>query len=136
MAYVDVPKDLTNIKTKFIGNFTKRQCVCFGLGVAVGFPVYFAVRAVGGTTAAFYSMLCVLAPFFLFGIVEKDGLPLEEYLLNYIRHRYVYPQIRAGGCENIYDYYEERRIREKKGENNGREKEHISKRSRNKRKGR
>ena len=22
MAYVDVPKDLTNIKTKFIGNFT------------------------------------------------------------------------------------------------------------------
>lgn len=23
MAYVDVPKDLTNIKTKFIGHFTK-----------------------------------------------------------------------------------------------------------------
>ena len=38
MAYVDVPKDLTNIKTKFIGNFTKRQCVCFGLGIIVGFP--------------------------------------------------------------------------------------------------
>lgn len=38
MAYVDVPKDLTNIKTKFIGNFTKRQCVCFGLGILVGFP--------------------------------------------------------------------------------------------------
>ena len=26
MAYVDVPKDSTNIKTKFIRNFTKRQC--------------------------------------------------------------------------------------------------------------
>ena len=35
MAYVDVPKDLTNIKTKFIGNLTKRQCVCFGLGILV-----------------------------------------------------------------------------------------------------
>ena len=41
MAYVDVPKDLTNIKTKFVGNFTKRQCVCFGIGVLVGFPGYF-----------------------------------------------------------------------------------------------
>ena len=127
MAYVDVPKDLTNIKTKFIGNFTKRQCVCFGLGIAVGFPAYFAIRAVGGTTVAFYALLVVLAPFFLFGIVEKDGLPLEEYLLNYIRHRFVYPPIRAGGYENIYDYYEEKRIREKKGEKNGRAKEQFSK---------
>ena len=33
-------------------------------------------------------------PFFLFGIVEKDALPLEVYLLNYIRHVFVYPQIR------------------------------------------
>lgn len=46
MAYVDVPKDLTNIKTKFIGNFTKRQCVCFGIGVLVGFPGYFLVQGV------------------------------------------------------------------------------------------
>lgn len=115
MAYVNVPKDLTNIKTKFIGNFTKRQCVCFGLGVAVGFPAYFAVRSVGGTTAAFYVLLAVLAPFFLFGIMEKDGLPLEVYLVNDIRHRFVYPPIRAGGYENIYDYYEECRRAEING---------------------
>ena len=50
MAYVDVPKDLTNIKTKFIGHFTKRQCICFGLGIVVGFPGYFIARAAIGTT--------------------------------------------------------------------------------------
>lgn len=78
MAYVDVPKDLTNIKTKFIGNFTKRQCVCFGLGILVGFPGYFIARGAIGTTAAFYVLIALMAPFFLFGIVEKDGLPLES----------------------------------------------------------
>lgn len=106
MAYVDVPKDLTNIKTKFIGNFTKRQCICFGLGVLVGFPGYFIIRSVAGTTPAFYSLIAIMAPFFLFGIVEKDGLPLEEFLLNFIRHRFAYPEIRLSETENIYEYYD------------------------------
>ena len=69
MAYVDVPKDLTNIKTKFIGHFTKRQCICFGLGIVVGFPGYFIARAAIGTTAAFYVLIAIMAPFFLFGIL-------------------------------------------------------------------
>lgn len=113
MAYVDVPKDLTNIKTKFIGNFTKRQCVCFGIGIVVGFPGYFIVRSVAGTTPAFYSLIALMAPFFLFGLVEKDGLPLEVYLLNYIRHRFAYPQIRLMGSENIYEYYDDQLRKEK-----------------------
>jgi hypothetical protein len=106
MAYVDVPKDLTNIKTKFIGNFTKRQCICFGLGIVAGFPGYFIIRSIAGTTPAFYSLIAIMAPFFLFGIVEKDGLPLEEFLLNFIRHRFAYPQIRLTETENIYEYYD------------------------------
>ena len=144
MAYVDVPKDLTNIKTKFIGNFTKRQCVCFGLGIIVGFPGYFIIRSFAGTTPAFYSLIAIMAPFFLFGIVEKDGLPLEAYLINFIRHRFAYPQIRLMGSENIYEYYEEK-IKEdterkrfeklnKKGvkRNNGAEYNSIPKHSRRK----
>ena len=114
MAYVDVPKDLTNIKTKFIGNFTKRQCVCFVIGVLVGFPGYFLARGALGTTGAFYVLIALMAPFFLFGIVEKDGLPLEVYLLNYIRHVFVYPQIRLMETENIYEYYDGKRKEEKK----------------------
>jgi len=113
MAYVSVPKDLTNIKTKFVGNFTKRQCLCFGLGVLVGFPGYFIARAAIGTTPAFYVLLALMAPFFLFGIMEKDGLPLEVYLINMIRHNIAYPQIRTYESENIYSYYDDRRKKEK-----------------------
>jgi len=113
MAYVDVPKDLTNIKTKFIGNFTKRQCVCFGMGIVVGFPGYFIIRSLAGTTPAFYSLIALMAPFFLFGIMEKDGLPLEAYLLNFIRHRFAYPQVRLMENENIYEYVDEAVKRDK-----------------------
>ena len=31
MAYVNVPKDLTKIKSKVLFNLTKRQLICFGL---------------------------------------------------------------------------------------------------------
>lgn len=30
MAYVNVPKDLSKVKTKVMFNLTKRQLVCFG----------------------------------------------------------------------------------------------------------
>ena len=32
MAYVNVPKDLTKVKTKVLFNLTKRQLICFGSG--------------------------------------------------------------------------------------------------------
>ena len=39
--YVSIPKDLNDIKEKFMMGFTKRQVICFGIGLAVGAPVFF-----------------------------------------------------------------------------------------------
>ncbi len=105
MAYVTVPKDLTNVKTKFMGPFTKRQCFCFGLGVLVAVPIYFAVRPLLGTNA-FFVLIAVLTPFFLFGMVEKDGLPLETYIVFFIKHKILNPPIRYFESENMYDWLE------------------------------
>ena len=40
MAYVNVPNDLSKIKTKLAFNLTKRQLICFGGAAAVGIPLY------------------------------------------------------------------------------------------------
>ena len=40
MPYVQVPKDLSKVKTKLALNLTKRQLVCFSGAAAVGIPVY------------------------------------------------------------------------------------------------
>ena len=37
MAYVNVPKDLTKVKTKVLFNLTKRQLICFGSGALIAF---------------------------------------------------------------------------------------------------
>ena len=48
MAYVSVPKDLTQVKPKFLFNLTKRQVICFGGGAALGLPLFFLTKNVIG----------------------------------------------------------------------------------------
>ena len=44
--YISVPRDLTIVKTKVFFNLTKRQIICFGIGAAIGVPIFFLVKAV------------------------------------------------------------------------------------------
>ena len=46
MPYVNVPNDLSKIKTKIAFNLTKRQLICFGIGAAIGVPAYLLTRQV------------------------------------------------------------------------------------------
>ena len=46
MAYVNVPNDLSRIKTKLAFNLTKRQLVCFGTAAVIGIPTYLLARLI------------------------------------------------------------------------------------------
>ena len=75
MPYVNVPNDLSKIKTKLAFNLTKRQLVCFGIAAAVGIPSYLLARSAIGNTGAMFLMMAVALPAFLLAMYEKDGLP-------------------------------------------------------------
>ena len=94
MAYVSIPKDLDQVKNKVAFGLTLRQIICFGAGASVGVPVYFMTRNAIGTTNASLCMMVILLPAFMMAIFEKDGLPLEQVLMNYIRNRYLKPEVR------------------------------------------
>ena len=84
IAYVTIPKDLSQVKTKFLFNLTKRQVICFGCGILAGLPLFFILRGVMPASAAALIMIVVMMPFFLFAMYEKIGEPLEKVL----RHIY------------------------------------------------
>lgn len=92
--YVNVPKDLSKVKNKVVFNLTKRQLVCFGIAAAIGFPFYFLTRGLIGNSNAATVMVMLMVPAFIFAMYEKDGMPLEKILMNFIRVRYLRPQIR------------------------------------------
>ena len=102
MPYVQVPKDLSKVKTKLAFNLTKRQLICFSGAAAVGIPVYLLTRPVIGSSPALFPMIGLMLPFFFFAMFERDGLPFEKILRNYIRARFLWPQVRPYKTENFY----------------------------------
>lgn len=102
MPYVNVPNDLSKIKTKIAFNLTKRQLICFGVGAAVGIPTYLLTRGAIGNTAALFVMLGIMLPAFMMAMYEKDGLPFEKVLRNILNTSFLRPGVRPYQTQNIY----------------------------------
>ena len=102
MAYVTVPKDLSKVKSKFILNLTKRQVVCFGGGALIGVPLFFLTKGVIGNTPAAMLMMIAMLPLFLFGIYEKNGMPLEKLLSHIVQTQFIRPKQRPFQTDNFY----------------------------------
>ncbi len=103
MAFVNVPKDLTKVKSKLIFNLTKRQLICFSIAAAIGIPFYLLTRSSIGTTLAAAGMVMLMMPAFLFAMYERDGLPLEKIIGNIIRTKYKRGTVRRYKMTNRYE---------------------------------
>ena len=102
MPYVNVPNDLSKIKTKIAFNLTRRQLICFGIGAAIGVPTYLLTRQAIGNTGALFAMLAIMLPAFLLAMYEKDGLPFEKVIRNIVRVKFTRPGIWPYRTQNIY----------------------------------
>ena len=102
MPYVPVPKDLTKVKTKVMFNLTKRQLICFSIGLAIGIPVYFWLREPLGDSTAALIMILAMIPAFLFAMYEKNGQHLEVILRNMINVLFLRPKKRPYKTNNFY----------------------------------
>lgn len=109
---VDVAKDPGAIKSKFIGNLTKRQVICFVAAAVVGVPFYLLSKKYFGTDMAALLMVAVMLPFFFIAMYEKDGQPAEKYLRDVIEMRFMRPGIRRYKVENLYEQLKKREIME------------------------
>ena len=104
MAYVNVPNDLSKIKSKLAFNLTKRQLICFGTAAVIGIPTYLFTRSTIGNTGAMFVMIALMLPCFFFAMYERDGLPFEKVLKNIVRSRFLWPQTRPYQTDNFYSY--------------------------------
>lgn len=102
MPYVNIPNDLSKIKTKMAFNLTKRQLLCFGAAAVVGVPTYLFTRSAIGNTAAMLIMIALMLPFFFVAMYERDGLPAEKVARNIARAMFIRPGARPYKTENFY----------------------------------
>ena len=100
--YVQIPKDLNDIKEKFIMGFTKRQVICFGIGLVTGVPLFFLTRNSLGTSGAIFAMGAAAAPAVLCGLYRKNGVFLEKQA-QYMREYFTRPRKRYYRTINIFE---------------------------------
>ncbi len=103
--YVPIPKDLNDIKEKFIMGFTKRQVICFGIGLAIGAPVFFLTRAAIGMSRALFQMGACSAPAKLCGLYKKNGVFLEKQA-KFMREYFTRPRKRYYRTTNVFECIE------------------------------
>ncbi|MDD7048273.1 MAG: PrgI family protein [Lachnospiraceae bacterium] len=101
-AYIPVPRDLTRVKSKILFNLTKRQLLCFGLAALIGVPSFFLIRRSGNISMAAVCMIVIMMPFFLLGMYERDGQPLEKIAKQFIEAKFVRPCVRPYQTNNYY----------------------------------
>lgn len=106
MAYVPIPKDLSNVKTKVALNLTKRQLICFPSAFAVGLPPFFILKDYIGISPAVLIMMFFMLPPFMLAMYEKHGQPLEVVLKNYVAVRFLNPKQRPYMTDNFYSLLE------------------------------
>ena len=114
MAYVQIPKDLSNVKTKVALNLTKRQLIGFAVAGLIGIPTYLKTRGVVGNDLAVFLMIILTIPVFFVVFYEKDGLPCEKYLRYVYLHEKYQPKVRVSKEKFIQMREEEQDINGKK----------------------
>ena len=102
MAFVPVPKDLAQVKTKVLFNLTKRQLICFGGGILIGLPLFFIFKTMLPSSAAAIIMILVMLPCFMFGMYERNGQPLEVIGRQMIETCFLRPKERPYQTNNAY----------------------------------
>lgn len=100
--FVKIPKDLSLIKQKFIFGLTKRQALCFGIGLVVGFIAFYVFNSLLGLQAGCFALGIAAAPAIFCGLYKKNGLHFEQavkLMIEFFRK----PRERTYQSENTFD---------------------------------
>ena len=90
--YVQIPKDLNDIKQKFMFGLTKRQVISFGIGGVLGIPLFFLTRSTLGVSGAIFAMGAVAAPALICGLYKSLCSSVQHtsfrqiFLLNFVKY--------------------------------------------------
>lgn len=103
MAFVPIPRDLTEVKSKIMFNLTTRQLINFVVAGLLSIPIFILTRNLFGNEVSIFLVMLVAAPFMFFAFFEKDGLTGEKYLKKVIEFKYKSSRIRIYKNTNIYE---------------------------------
>ncbi len=103
MIYVQIPKDLSKVKTKVAFNLTKRQLIGFSIALLIGFPVYLYTRVFLGNDISVILVMLLTFPIFFITFYEKDSLKFGVYLKSILKFKFYHLRYRVRREEKLIE---------------------------------
>ena len=94
MIEIQIPKEITEYKEKFLFGLTVRQLVSAVVALAICVPLFIFGKDYLGEDMVGWIIILVAIPVFAFGFFKYDGMPFEKFLAILYRQKWVEPQKR------------------------------------------
>lgn len=96
MIQCPIPQDILKYKPKFALNLTTRQCVCYGLGCAIGGLAFLVSSGfIESTGAKVVITIIFAAPFFAWSALsDLFGVPFEKFVIPFLIDNFIAPTTR------------------------------------------
>lgn len=118
IAYVSIPKDLNQVKTKLAFNLTKRQIICFAMAGGVAVPVYLFLKNSMGLAPDLSAICMVITaiPFFFLALYQKNGQTPEQIGKSILKVKFFTKAERPYKTKNVYRFiHEATTVKEREG---------------------
>lgn len=94
MAYIQIPKNLKEIKNKVAFGFTLRQIIGIVVSGTIAIPFYLLIKTKVDLQLSMLLTMLIAFPIFFIFFYEKNGLNAEQILKNKILYMYYQPKKR------------------------------------------
>lgn len=101
MIKVDIPRDIRSYEPKFLGSFTKRECISLTSMVIIALIFYPILSIfISDIVVKCFVLLALMIPSILFGWYNPQGIPFETYLTRIVYLHFLTPKRRRYDEEN------------------------------------
>lgn len=99
---IKINREIRNYKETMFFGLSLRQFVFSILGAVAAIILYFALKPVIGTEGTSWACMFGAAPFIAMGFITYNGMTAEQFLVNWIRTKFIEPQKVRFECGTLY----------------------------------
>ncbi|HPT76754.1 MAG TPA: PrgI family protein [Defluviitaleaceae bacterium] len=106
MIAVRIPQEIRKYKEKILLGLTARQLLSTMIALIICVPIYFYGRGKISEDLLSWLIIILAIPFVSIGFFNFNGMPMEKFIVAFVKSEVLYPQKRKYKSENAFREWE------------------------------
>lgn len=114
MIAVRIPEEIRKYKERIMFGLSARQLICTIIALGICIPLYFFGNKYIDEDALSWIIILIALPIFAIGFFTFNGMPMEKFILAYLKFSFINPLKRRYKTENAFRIWDEKARSEEK----------------------